>query len=108
MAKFYGNVAYGVTEETSKGVWEEHLVVKKYRGDVLRPNTRRWAPTENVNDDLKVTNIISVMADAYAYAHFVNIRWIEWMGVKWKVETAEVRRPRINLTLGGVVNENET
>ena len=108
MAKFYGNVAYGVTAETAKGVWTEQLVTKKYYGDVLRPNNRRWAQTDKVNDDLKVTNVISVMADAYAYEHFVDIRYIEWMGVKWKVETAEVKRPRINLTLGGVWNENET
>lgn len=108
MAKFYGNVAYGVTEQTSPGVWEKRIMTRKYRGDVLRPNTRRLAATENVNDNLKVTNVISVMADAYAYLHFTDIQYIEWMGVKWKVETAEVRRPRIDLTLGGMWNENAT
>ena len=41
--------------------------------------------------------------------HFVDMRWIEFMGAKWK--TAEVdasQFPRLIITLGELWNEDET
>lgn len=107
MGKFYGKVGYGETVETSPDVWEEQIVERAYYGDILR-NTRQWEKGEGLNDNLKINNSISVVADAYAYENFVNIRYIEWMGTKWKVSNVEVQRPRLIFTLGGVYNEPTT
>ena len=38
-AKFYGEIGYGETVETSPGVYEDIIVERKYYGDVIR-NTR--------------------------------------------------------------------
>lgn len=105
MARFYGKVGYIETVETESGngVWQEQATERSYYGDVLR-NSKRWERGEGVNDDLNVSNRISIVADPYAFRHFFAIKYVEWMGARWKVETVEVERPRLILTIGGVYN----
>lgn len=104
MAKFYGKIGYAETKETAPDVWTEVITERTYTGDVLR-NTRRWESGENLNDNLNINNLISIVADAFAYQNFSAIRYIEWMGSKWKITNVEVQRPRLILTIGGVYNE---
>lgn len=106
MAKFCGIVGYGITTETAPGVWTQKLVERKYYGDVLQ-FLRRWDAAETLNDNLTLSNRISIVADAYAFQNFSNIRYVVWNGVKWKVTTAEVQRPRIVMHIGGVYSEQE-
>jgi hypothetical protein len=106
MAKFYGVIGYAETKETSPGVWVEDITERKYYGDITK-NSRRLNGGENLNDNLTVTNVINIMADAYAYENFFAIRYVEWMGARWKVSTVEVQRPRLILNLGGVYNGPE-
>lgn len=104
MAKFTGKVGYGTTSvETAPGVWNDVIVEREYYGDILR-NTLRLQSGESVNDDLSVSNSISIVADAYAYEHFFAIRYVEWAGTRWKISNVEVQRPRLLLRLGGVYN----
>lgn len=104
MAKFYGVVGYTETIETRPGVWEPKVTERAYYGDVLK-NTRRLQSGESVNDNIVVTNNISIVADAYALQHFYSISYIEWMGAKWKVsEVDALNMPRLILTLGGLYN----
>lgn len=109
MAKFYGVVGYAETKETgSPGVWEEQVTERTYYGDVLRNTRRRDNANGQLNDNLNVNNLISILADAYAYDHFFAIRYIKWMGARWKVTDVEVQRPRLLLTIGGVYNGPES
>lgn len=103
MARYYGKVGYGTSVETKPGIWEDVIVEKSYSGDVFR-NIRQLREGEHVNGDLSVNNSISIVADAYANANFMNIRYVEWVGTLWTVSDVEVRRPRLLLTLGGVYN----
>lgn len=107
MAKFYGVIGYAETKETSPGVWTESITERNYYGDVIR-NTRRWQPGEGLNDNLTINNIISIVADPFAYQHFHAIRYIKWMGASWKIDNIEVQRPRLILTIGGVYNGPQT
>lgn len=104
MARFYGVIGYGETKETRPGVWSEVITERVYYGDVLQ-NTRRWETGEHLNDDLNINNKISIVADPYTYQNFHTMRYIKWMGVKWKVTNVEVLYPRLILTIGGVYNE---
>ena len=106
MAKFYGTIGYGETKETRPGVWEETVTERNYYGDVLQFG-RRWESSGNLNDDLNVSNRISIVADPFAYEKFHAIRYISWMGAKWKVSAVEVDYPRLVLTIGGVYNEQQ-
>ena len=103
MAKFFGEIGYGETVETSPGVWQDTIVEHKYYGDVVR-NTRKLREGDKVNDDLSVSNSISIVADAYANEHFFAIRYIRWAGTLWTVSDVEVQSPRLLLRLGGVYN----
>lgn len=103
MARFFGRIGYGIPEETTPGVWVDSIVEHSYFGDVLR-NSRNVSQGENLNPDLSIQNIISIVADAYANDHFSAIRYVEWSGVLWTVPNVEVQRPRLLLTLGEVYN----
>lgn len=105
MAKFYGKIGYGVTGETVPGVWQDTIIEKDVVGDWLK-NTRQLVDSNKVNDDIRVNNLISIVADPYATEHFQSIKYIldSRSGVKWKVTNAEVQFPRLLLTLGGEYN----
>lgn len=103
MTKWFGVIGYAETVETTPGVWEEKIVERSYFGDVTR-NTRRLQTTDQVNDNIDISNTISVVADPYAYQNFHAIRYVEFMGAKWKASSVDVQHPRLNLSLGGVYN----
>lgn len=104
MAKFYGNIGYIKTVEVEPGLWEPQIIERPYCGDLVR-NTSRFQPSGGVNDDITMSNNISIIADPYANENFRYIRYAEFQGAKWKVTNAEVQYPRILLTMGGVYNE---
>ena len=103
MNKFYGKIGYAITIETTPGVWVEQIVERSYYGDVIR-NIRRLQSSENLNDDINVSNEISIVADAFANQNFHSMRYVEYMGTKWKVSSIEVKYPRLILSIGGVYN----
>lgn len=102
MAKFYGEIGFA-KQTVSAGVVKEEIVRKKYFGDLVR-NIRQLQSSENLNDNINVSNQISIVADPYATENFHAMRYVEFMGAKWKVTNVEVQYPRLILTLGGVYN----
>ena len=103
MSKWFGKIGYATTKETTPGVWEEVITEREYFGDVYR-NTRKLQSASQVNDDINVSNEISIVADPFARDNFYSMRYVECMGTKWKVSNIEVQYPRLNLTIGGVYN----
>ena len=103
MAKFYGKVGYAVNAETAPGVWVEQIIEHDYCGDLIR-NTRRLQASESLNDDINVANEISIVADPFAIQNFHKMRYVVFMGEKWKVSSVEVQYPRLILTIGGIYN----
>ena len=106
MARFYGEIGYaGETVETSpgSGKWVDVVVEFPVYGDVVR-NARGLEDGTSVNDDISVSNSISIVADAYAREHFFAMRYVRWQGALWKVIDVEVAHPRLLLRLGGIYN----
>lgn len=103
--KWFGVIGYAETVETTPGVWEEQITERQYFGDVNR-NARRLQTTDQVNDNVDISNEISIVSDPYALQNFHAIRYAEWMGTKWKVSNIDVQYPRLTLSLGGVWNGN--
>lgn len=104
MARWYGKIGYITTEEVQPGVWAPSTPTERsYDGDILS-NTSRWMTTDKVNDDLNVSNRISIVADPFAYQNFHSIKYAEFMGIFWEVSNVEVQYPRLILTVGGVYN----
>ena len=105
MPKFKGYVGFAETVEKTPGIHVEEIVRRKYSGDIRR-NSRRLEPSGNINDNINVSNEISIVGDSYAFDHFYAIRYVEFGGAKWKVSTIDATtRPRLVMTLGGLYNE---
>jgi hypothetical protein len=103
MARFYGKVGFGQTQDQGHGVHEDVVTYRMYYGDVVR-NSRINREDQKVNDDLTVSNLISIVSDTHANEHFFAIRYVDWAGTLWKVIDVEVQSPRLLLRLGGVYN----
>lgn len=114
MGRYFGKVGYGITAEKMTtdtppqhtGIFEDTVVEYSYYGDVTN-NTSRWTTQDSINDDKTITVTISILADEFAYQNFSRIKYIEFMGEKWKVTSIIPQRPRLILHLGGVWNGNE-
>lgn len=104
MSKYYGVIGYAEVSEETPDVWVEQITERQYCGDLTR-NQRRWESGEGLNDNMNIDNVISIVADPYAYQNFHKIRYISFMGSKWKVKSVDVQYPRLHLTIGGVYNE---
>lgn len=105
MAKFYG--ALGFIEEqveTRPGIFEDVVVEHMYYGDVTRSARSLEDGNTQVNPNITITNTFSILADAYLTDHIFALRYIEWMGQRWTVNSVEVQRPRILLRIGGLYN----
>lgn len=104
MAKWYGVVGYEESKQTSPGVWQSDITDRKYSGDIIRNQSRWSTSSESTNDNLNINNQISILADPFAYQNFHSMKYVEFMGAKWKITNVEVQRPRLILTVGGVWN----
>lgn len=104
--KYYGKIGYAITQEVKPSTFEEVVVERSYPGDWVRVQ-KRYDSTDQLNDNINISNELSIVADPFAYENFAHIRYITWMNSKWKVHNAEVKYPRINLTIGGVYNGPE-
>ena len=104
MAKWYGVIGYVITKQTSPGVWEEVVTERNYFGDVEKGSIRWSASSDSTNDDLNLNSQISIVADPFAYQHCGSIKYIEFMGAKWKITSIDPKPPRLVLTVGGVYN----
>lgn len=103
MSKWYGKIGYAVTAETEPGIWEPSIIEKNYFGDMISDRRKRQNSGDG-NDNISLANVISILADPFAYQNCSNIAYVEIMGAKWKVSDIEVQYPRLTLTIGGVYN----
>ena len=103
MARWCGLIGFADTNETTPGVYEEQYIERRYFGDVIRA-ARRLESSGHVNDDVNISNEISIVADPFAIDHFHTMRYLELNGTKWKITNVEIQYPRLKLTVGGVFN----
>lgn len=103
MAKYYGTIGFSRTVEVEEGVWKEKIFERQYFIDVLR-NSRRISIPEKQVHDISIDNEFSIIADPFARENFHAMRYIEYMGTKWTVESVEVLYPRLNINVGGLYN----
>lgn len=105
--KFSGKIGFWTSEyvETKPGVYKPDIVEKPYTGDILR-NQRRFQPGDNQqNENLVVSNRISIISDLYMKQNWSSIRYVVWNNVNWSVSSIDVSQyPRVLIDLGGVYN----
>lgn len=107
MARWFGTIGYAVTEEVRPGIWTDDIVERQYYGDAYKLSANWSRSPLGVNDDLTVSTQVSIIADAFALENFSAIKYVEFMGTKWKATSVDPNeRPRIVITLGGEYHDD--
>lgn len=102
--KYYDKIGFWFDDvETEPGIFEPMVEEKYYAGDVIETR-QRWENSDRQNDDLTLSNRISIISDMYLNQHLSSIKYATFMGGKWKVIGLDVKYPRVILDLGGVWN----
>ena len=102
--RWCGKIGYEVMTETSTDVLTPTIVERNYYGDVDR-TIDHVQNGESINDNVQLNMQVRIVADAFAYEHFSQIRYAVVFNSKWKVTSVEVNRPRMTLNFGGVYTE---
>ena len=103
MGKWAGNIGFGIEAETKPGIVKSIITDRPYKGEERRVS-RRLQGTDRIDENPIISNEISIIADAFAFENFQNIKYIVWHGARWKVKTITVDRPRLTLEIGEVYN----
>lgn len=103
MAKWSGNIGFAERVEYAPGCWDDEIVARHYYGDTIR-NVSKRQNSGGINDNINIANDFSVVADPYANSNLLRMRYLEFLGIKWKIESVEVQFPRLIITVGGEWN----
>mgnify|MGYP006338766077 FL=1 len=103
MAKFSGKIGFIETVEVEPGIWKPQTIERQYYGDLTR-NFRSYQPSDGVNDNINISNNISIVADPYANENSQYMKYVIIKGAKWKISNIDIQYPRMILTIGGVYN----
>lgn len=106
MAKFCGIIGFITTAEDpdNPGIWKEQTVEKEYRGELIKVVRKLQTTANSTNDNVTISNEISIVADPYAHENMYAMRYVVFGGAKWKIESISVAYPRLNLSIGGIYN----
>lgn len=106
MAKFYGKIGFVDTVEDpdNPGVWEEKTVEREYPGELIKVYKKVQPSSNSVNDNLILSTEITIVADPYANQNMYAMRYVNFGGANWKIESVGVEYPRLRLSIGGVYN----
>lgn len=103
MTRFRGNIGLNRGPvETSPGIFEQLIEDVEVVGNLLSLGFR-W-PEVGMQDSLSAKHILSIITPEDESVDFNEVVYVEWNGRKWNVNSIEYKRPRINLTLGGLYN----
>ena len=103
MGKWAGKIGFSTCTEVKPGIWRDVITERAYKGDEHRIS-RRLQGTDRLSENPTISNELSIIADAFAFENFQNIRYIVWHGAKWKIKTITVDHPRLMLEIGDVYN----
>lgn len=70
--------------------------------------SNRWKRQNSgeINDNLNLANVLSILADPFAFENHSYIAYVDILGTKWKVTDVELQYPRMILSIGGIWNED--
>lgn len=109
MSRWYGSIGFSTQVEADPenhpSVYEQKVIEKKYYGE-MNKKVRQWISDNQINNDIRISNTLTIYSDPYMTLHYGDILYITWLGKKWKVESADYANyPKITLQIGGIYNE---
>lgn len=106
MSKWFGKIGFTLpVREIEPGVWDSPVEEHEYYGDVTSNRWKRQSSGE-INDNLNLANVLSILADPFAFENHSYVAYVDILGTKWKVTDVELQYPRMILSIGGVWNGN--
>ena len=106
MARYYGRIGFLKRETESDerpSRYIPQMEERWYTGELWKNSVRQQSAEKPV-DDFGINNDISIIADAYALNNFSSIKYVEFMGTFWEVQSVTVEHPRLRISFGGVYN----
>ena len=86
--KFSGPIGFAQTTEVRPGIWQDSIIERMYKGDVYQRSAQWNGTSTSANDDLNITNRISIVMDQFAFENFSSIKYIVWLGTCFKVKAS--------------------
>jgi hypothetical protein len=103
MSKFWGPIGIKRDQvETAPGIFEESIEEVEVAGE-MRNLKARWQGHE-MRDTVSARHVLSIVTPEDSIIDFTEVAYVVWQGRKWSVVSIEYKRPRIELTLGGLYN----
>ena len=103
MTKFRGSIGIDRgSVETSPGIFEPTIEEVEVTGE-MRNQSARWRSHEQ-GDSVSARHALSVVTPESSIIDFSEVVYVIWQSRKWSVVSIEYKRPRIELTLGGLYN----
>lgn len=103
MAKYFGKIGFAHNVEIRKGVYDDVITERDFKGDLIRPSVKSGSDAQ-INSDLTTGNSVSIIMDAYLQENLFAIKYVVWMGVRWSAKKVDVVHPRLTIALGEVYN----
>lgn len=107
--KWYGYIGFAdyVQNLDDPTVHESAITEIPFYGDLKKLYKSDKEVANQINDDISINNVISVVANPFAMNNFHKIKYITFAGTKWKVTSVEVAYPRLEIYLGKVWTEED-
>lgn len=118
MNKWHGKIGFVITKETTEtyidenneayevpsGIWEETAIERTYFGDVIKNTLSSASITDSTNSDVKISVRFSILINPFFHENLPFIKYLEYMGNFWSVESVDIEYPRAIISIGGVWN----
>lgn len=103
MSRYRGSIGINRgSVEGAPGVYSVVVDEIEVSGEI-RNIGARWQ-NAGMRDSLAARHVLSIVTPEYSDIDFTEVVYIVWKGKKWSVISIEYKRPRIELTLGGLYN----
>lgn len=103
MSRFRGPIGINRgTQETAPGIHQVVIEEVTVYGEI-RNVAARWSQ-QNANETLRAQHLLSVVTPEDSEIDFNAVVYVVWKGRKWSVVSIQYKRPRVDLTLGGLYN----
>ena len=103
MSKFWGPI--GINRgpvQTAPGILEVVIEELEVSGE-MRQLQLRW-PQARMQEGLSANHVLSIVTPEDSDIDFTEVVYIVWQSRKWSVTSIQYKRPRVELTLGGLYN----
>lgn len=107
--RYSGRIGFKITapREPGSDIYVPTIVWKKYKGNVPRTMSKWVDSTAGANDNIDMSNTISIVADAFLSHNYCSIFAVEFAGEFWDVKNIQINPPRLEMTIGGVYTGDE-